>query len=97
MTKTGMGVAQDYTNFNYEPPRPQKEVKLQHRNILVGPEVIPAPKCFSQGKLKIRLDRNPPPYALIMDNLETLLETTVYNYSGNAIGDIVDRLIKYIS
>ena len=49
MLKTRMGVAQYYTVFNYGPPRPQKELKYQHRTILAGPGVNQVPDCFSQG------------------------------------------------
>ena len=49
---------------------------------------------FSQGTAKRKLVRNPPPDALIMDNLETSLATTVDKYRGNTSGAIVERLIK---
>ena len=41
-----MEVKQDYTVFNYEPPRLHKEIKSQDRNIVAGPGTNLAPKLF---------------------------------------------------
>ena len=39
MMKTGMEVAQDYTVFDYGPPRPQKDINPQDRTIVAVPGV----------------------------------------------------------
>ena len=49
---------------------------------------------FSQSIAKGKLVWTPPLYALIMDNLETLLTTTVDKARGNTSGAIMERLIK---
>ena len=38
--------------------------------------------------------KEPPPDALIIDNLGTLLATTVNKARGNASGAIVERFVK---
>ena len=60
MLKTGMRMDQDYTVFNYGPPRLQKYLNPQDITILVGPRMKPAPKLFSQGTLKRKLGMKPP-------------------------------------
>ena len=97
MMKRGMEVAQDYTVFNYERPIPQKYLNPQYRTILAGSGMKPASKYFSQGTAKRKLGRKPPPDALIMDNLETSLATTVNKARGNTSGTIVERFIKSIA
>ena len=52
---------------------------------------------FSQGTTKRKLGRNPPPYALIVDKLETSLATTVDKARGNASVTIEERFIKPIA
>ena len=63
MLKTGMEVAQEYTVFNYGPPRPQKYLKPQDITIVAGPEVKPK-KFLSQGTEKRKSGRTPPPRCL---------------------------------
>ena len=45
----------------------------------------------------IRLGNKPHPDVLIMDNLETLLATTVDKARDNTSGAIVERFIKIIA
>ena len=52
---------------------------------------------FSQVTAKRKLERKPLPYALVMDNLETYLATTVDKAHGNASGDIAERFINHIA
>ena len=92
MLKIGLRVAQDYTVFNYGPPSQQKDLNPQDRKILAGTGMKPAQNVL--GIAKRKLGRNPPPYVLIMDNLETSLDTTWDKARGNTSGDIVERLIK---
>ena len=54
----------------------------------------PAPNLFCPGHIKEEVWKEPPPYTLIMDNMETSLATTVYKARGNTSGDIVERFIK---
>ena len=53
-----------------------------------------APKLVSPGHRKEKFGKENPPDALIMDNLETLLKTTVDKVCGNTNGAVVDRFIK---
>ena len=78
MMKTGMEVYQDYTVFNYGLPRPQKDLKSQDITMISRPWNQLAQQFFSQVTVKRVLRRKPPPYALIIDNLEKSLVTTVY-------------------
>ena len=84
---------QDYNVFNYGPPSPQKYLKYQVIKIVaqagMKPEIF-----FSQGTEKRKLKSNPPPDALIMDNLEASLATTVNKSRGNTSGNILERFIK---
>ena len=68
--KTGLEVAQDYTVFNYRPPIPYKDLKYQDRKIMAGPRMKPAQNLFLPGHRKEKTENEPPPYALIKDNLE---------------------------
>ena len=43
MLKTGMKVAQDYTVFNYRPPRPQNNLNPQNRMVVIGTGVNLSP------------------------------------------------------
>ena len=54
----------------------------------------PAPIFVLPGHSKEKTEKETPPYALIMDNLETLLATIVDKARGNTSGAIVERLIK---
>ena len=63
MLRIGMEVDQDYTVFNYVPPRPQKDLKSQDRTIVAGPEVKPE-NFLSQGTEKRKSGRTPPPRCL---------------------------------
>ena len=63
MLKTGMGVSQDYTAFNYVPPRTQKYLKSQDRTIVAGPGMNSVPKIVLPGHSKEKVGKEPPPYA----------------------------------
>ena len=56
----------------------------------------PKPFFFLPGHRKEKTGKEPPTYALFMDNLETLLATTVDKASGNTRGSIVESFIKPI-
>ena len=60
--KTEMEVAQYYTDFNYGPPRPQKDLKYQNITILEGTGMNLAPKCVLLGNSKGKVGKNPPPH-----------------------------------
>ena len=89
MLKIGMEVDQYYTIFNYRPPSPQKYLKSQGRKIVAQAGMMPAPKHFLPGHSKEKIRKEPPPDALIVDNLEKSLATTVNKSRGNASGAIV--------
>ena len=59
MLKTGMEVPQDYSFFNYRPPRPQKDLKSQDITIVVGPGMKPEPHFFYQCTAKRGLVSKP--------------------------------------
>ena len=96
MMKIGMEVAQDYTVFKYIPPIPHKDLDTQDITIVSGQGMNLAPKYFLPGHSKEKVENETPPDALIMDNLETLLKTTVDKVCGNTNGAVVDRFIKSI-
>ena len=54
----------------------------------------PAPKLFPPGHIKEKVGKETSPDVLIMDNLETLLATTVDKSCGNTSGAIVNMFIK---
>ena len=56
----------------------------------------PAPKFVLPGHVKDKVGREKTPNALIMDNLETLLDTTV-DKACEKSGAIVERFMKYIA
>ena len=87
-------MAQDYTVFDYGPPIPQKYLKSQYRTIVAGPGMKPAPNVFHPGHSKDKTEKGIPTDALIMDNLETSLATTVDYSFSNTSGAIVERFIK---
>ena len=92
--KTGMEVAQYYTVFKYRPPSSQKYLKYQCRIIVSHIGMKPEPIFLYPRAHKEKFGKETPSYALIMDNLETLLATTVYKACGNVSGAIVERFIK---
>ena len=94
MMKTGMEVSQYYTVFNYRPQIPQKELNTQCIKIVAGTGMKPEPKLVPPRHRKEKVGNETPPYALIMDNLEKLLATTVDKDRGNTSGTIVERFIK---
>ena len=94
MLKAGLQVAQDYTVFNYRPPRPQKDLNTQDRTIVTGPGIKPAPKFVFLWHSKEKTDKEVPQDPLIIDNLETSLETKVDKACGNTSGSVVERFIK---
>ena len=53
-----------------------------------------AQKTFPPGHIKQKVVKETPTDALIMDNLETLLATTVDKSCGNTSGAIVNMFIK---
>ena len=61
---------------------------------MANPGINPATEFVLQGHSKEKTGKEPPPDALIMDNLETSLATTVDKDSGNTSGAIVERFIK---
>ena len=75
--KTEMEVAQYYTFFNYKTPITQRDLKYEYRTIVAGPGMKPAPNFFLLGHIKNKVGKKTPPYALIMSNLETSLDTTL--------------------
>ena len=97
MLKTGMEVVQYYTVFNYGPPRPQKDLNPQYRTIISEPGMKPAIKLFLPWHSKEKVGKETPPYALIMDNLETSLAPPVDKACGKTSVAIVDRFIKPIA
>ena len=52
------------------------------------------PKYFIPGNSREKVGKETPPDTFIMDNLETLLATTVEKARGNSSGDIVERFNK---
>ena len=54
----------------------------------------PTPKFVLPGHRKYKFGKDPPPNALILDNLETLLATTVDKAHDNTSVAIVERLVK---
>ena len=94
MMKIGMEVDQSYTVFNYGPPIPQKYLNLQDRTIMARPGMKQSPKYFLPGHSKEKVWKDPPPNALIMDNLESSLDTTVDKPHKNTSVASVERLIK---
>ena len=85
---------QDYTVFNYGPSILQKYLKSQGRTIVSQAGMKPAPNMFLPVHSKEKIGKETPPYALIMDNLETYLDNTVDKARGSSIGSIVERFIK---
>ena len=57
----------------------------------------PEPNFILTGKIKEKVGKETTSDALIMDNLETYLATTVDKARGNASGAIVERFIKFRS
>ena len=53
------------------------------------PGMNPAPIFSFPGHSKVKVGKELPPDALIVDNLEALLATKVDKVSGNASGSIV--------
>ena len=94
MLKIGMEVSQYYTVSNYGQQIPQKELNTQDRTIVAYTGMKPSPKLVLPGHSKEKFGKKPPPDVLIMDNLETLLTTTVDKDFDNTSGAIVDRFIK---
>ena len=94
MLKTGIGVDQYYTFFNYGPPIPQKDLNPQDRTIVVGPGMKQALKHILPGHSNDKFGKETPPYLLIIDNLVTSLAPTVDKACVKTIGAIVERFIK---
>ena len=57
MLKIVMEVNQDYTVFDYVPPRPQKELISNDITTVAGPEMNPAPKHFLPGHSKEKVGK----------------------------------------
>ena len=57
MPKTRLKVEQDYSVFNYGPPRPHKNVNCQYINIAPGTEVNLETKFVLPGKSKEKVGR----------------------------------------
>ena len=92
--KTGMEFTQDYTAFSYGPPSPYKYLNHQNIAMVAVPGVKTAPKTILPGNIKDKFRKEPPPYLLIIDNLETLLVTRVYKSCVNTVGSSVQSFIK---
>ena len=60
---------QYHTVFNYGPPIPQKDLISKYRTIVTGPGMDLALKFVLPWCSKEKVGREPPPDALIMDNL----------------------------
>ena len=61
---------------------------------MAGTGVNLSPNCVIPGNSKEKVGKENPPDALIMENLETSLDTTVYKAGGNTVGSIVERFMK---
>ena len=94
MLRTGMEVVQKNTFFNYGTPRPHKYSKTQDITIVADPGMKPEPKLVLLEHSKEKVGKKTPPDSLIMDNLETLLATTVDKACCKTSGSIVERFIK---
>ena len=70
--------------------------RLDENGVVEEDDGLWGPLVVLPGHRREKVGKEPPhpPYALIMDNLETPLATTVYKARGNASGDIVERFIK---
>ena len=68
--KTGIELAQEYTFFNYGPPRPHKDINYQDITIVAWPGFNLAPIFFLPGNSKEKVGKETPPDALIVNNLE---------------------------
>ena len=79
----------DYTFFKDGPPIPQKYLNTQDRIIVVRPGMKPAPKFVLAGHIKEKIGKETPSDALIVDNLETSLSTTVDKARGETSGAIL--------
>ena len=62
---------------------------------MAGPGVKRAPILVNPGNNEGNFGQEPPLDALIMDNLETSLETTVDKARGTSNEAIVERFIKH--
>ena len=71
LLKTEMKVAQYYAVFNYGLPRPQNNINYQDITIVEGTGDNLAPNFFLLGNNKEKVGKEIPPYALLVDNLET--------------------------
>ena len=97
MLKTGIKVAHDYSIFEYVPPIPHKNVKSQYRTIVSGTGVNLETKNVLPENSKEKVGKETPPYAFLMDNLETSFSTTVNKAHGNTGGSTMERFIKPIA
>ena len=96
MLKTRIKMAQDYTVFNYRPPILQYNIKSQDKMLVEGTGTNLAPNVLLPGNSKEKVAKEIPPYALLMEYLETSLAITVYKACGNTGRDIVQKFIKPI-
>ena len=87
-------MAQGYIVLNYGPPRSHNNKNTQDIKIVARPGVNPTSKCILTGNRKEKFGKEPLPDALIMDNLETSLTTTVDKTQGNGSGSILKRFIE---
>ena len=55
----------------------------------------PVPKLVPPGHSEDKFGKETPPDALIMDNLEISLATTVDKARGNTSETVLERLIKF--
>ena len=69
-------------------------MKYKDKKIGAGPWVKLAPILVTLGNNEGKVRKEPPPDALIMDNLETSLATTLHKAHGNANVSMVKRYIK---
>ena len=85
---------QYYTVFNYRPPIPQKYLKSQDIKNSVRDRDKVAPKFVLSRHSKEKTEKFTSLDALIMDNLEKSLATTVDKARGNTSGAIVEIFVK---
>ena len=80
---------QYYSVLKYQLSRLHKDTKPQDKTIRTGTGVNLAPTIFLPRNSKDKVGKESTPDTLIMDNLETLLYTTVDKVRGNSSGSIV--------
>ena len=83
--------------FKLRTPKTIKRLNVTRYNNSISARDEADTIFFLPGHSKDKFGKEPPQDALIMYNLETLLETTVDKARGNSSGAIVERFIKNIA